>query len=115
MAASTGKKPEKSEIRQVSVPLSWTGVEDCPVLTVTNMMSQFDGDLFVLSFGFNNPPVLMGTPQQVKQQAESVKAIRVSTVSRISLTENQLEKTIKTLQINLKRYRKFKKMAEAQS
>lgn len=110
MATKTRKQPKGVEVK--TIPLSWPGIEDSPVHAVTNIISQFEGDLFVLTFGFTNPPVLLGTPAEIQKKVESIHSVKVSTVGRIALTEAQLEKTIDALQLSLKRYRALEKEKE---
>ena len=100
------KKGEEMETHAVS--MVWVGVEDEPVRAVNNLIAQFHDESFIVSFGFANPPVLMGTKAQIKKQIASIDAVRVTTVARMAMTESQMEKTIKVLQTNLKRYRKQK-------
>ena len=101
------KKGADEEGRQV--PIVWVGLESEPVHAVNNMIAQFHEDLFIVQFGFANLPVVMGTPAQAKKQIASIDAVTVSPVARLAMSESQVEKTIKALQSNLKRYRKMKK------
>lgn len=108
MAATKKTTKTQTEPFQRAVSLVWVGLEDTPVGTVNNTICQIHDDLFIMSFGFTNPPVLVGTPTQVKAQIEAVEAVRVTPVARIAVTEQHLESIIKALKSSLTRYRKQK-------
>ena len=48
----------------VAVRLSWVGLEDEPIYVANQFASQFDTDLFYLSFGLATPPLLLGSPER---------------------------------------------------
>ena len=104
MALKSKKPPKGIEVREV--PLVWVGLDEIPVRTVTNAISQGAEDgLFTISFGYTNAPALIGSKSEIRKQLEGITSVSVSPVVRIALTESQLAKTIKTLQTTLKRYR----------
>ena len=103
---TAAKKPPPDEGR--AVPLVWVGLEDVPAQVATNVMVQGHEDLFILTFGFTNLPAITGTKASRQKQLDAVGVITVTPISKVALTEAQLEKTIKTLQTNLRRYRKQK-------
>jgi hypothetical protein len=41
-------------------PLAWIGIEETPIQVSNHFLSQFDEQLFYLSFGIATPPVLFG-------------------------------------------------------
>lgn len=88
------------------VPLVWVGLEDMPVRTANNYISQVIEDLFVVTFGFTNAPLILpGTPDEVAEQVAAVSVVTVTPVVRVAMTEGQLEKVIAGFQDNLKRFR----------
>lgn len=87
-----------------SVPLVWIGLEDLPVRTATNIVSQFQDDLFIVNVGFANPPILTGTPEEVRQKVESLDSVPVTPVVRLGLTESAMRSFASVLQENLKRF-----------
>ena len=109
--ATTKKKTTKAapkEPVEKAVSLVWVGLEDTPVGSVNNTICQIHDDLFIMSFGFTNPPVLVGTAAQIQKQIEAVEAVRVTPVARIAVTEAHLENIIKAFRESLNRYRKQK-------
>ena len=108
MAATKKTTKKQTEPFQKAVSLVWVGLEDTPVGTVNNTICQIHDDLFIMSFGFTNPPVLVGTPTAIKEKIDSLDAVRVTPVARIAVTEDHLENMIKVLRGSLNRYRKQK-------
>ena len=108
--ATTKKKPTKAPKEPVekAISLVWVGLEDTPVRSVTNTICQIHEDLFIVSFGFTNPPILVGTAAEVRKQIDAVEAVRVTPVARMAVTEAHMENIIKVFQDSLKRYRKQK-------
>ena len=106
--AATKKRSTKvpAEPTEKALSLVWVGLDDSPVRAVNNTICQIHEDLFVMSFGFTNPPVLIGTPAVVKKQIEALDTVRVTPVARIAVTEAHLESIIKVFRDGLTRYRK---------
>ena len=81
------------------VPLVWVGLEDYPVRSANNVLSQINEDLFVISFGYTNSPVIVGgSKKAIEEQVAAVSAVPVTPIVRVALTEDQMDKTIKVLQ-----------------
>lgn len=110
--AVTKKKATKTPAEPVEkrISLVWVGLEDTPVGSVNNTLCQVHDDLFIVSFGFTNPPLLIGSPAAIKKQIEAVEAVQVTPVTRIAVTEAHMGKIIKALQDTLRLYRKQKKV-----
>ncbi len=91
------------------VPLIWTLQSDAaPIVYVNQVMSQFHEDGFVVSFGQVMPPALMGTPEQVAQQAARIDFVESRTVARIALTARGMEEMVRLLSTNLDAFQKQK-------
>ena len=102
-AAALTKEPAEKELSLV-----WAGLEATPVRSVNNTICQFHEDLFIVGFGFTNPPVLIGSAAAIKEQIGSLEAVLVTPVARIGVTEAHLKNIIKAFQDTLKRYQKQK-------
>jgi hypothetical protein len=94
---AAGKGPES-----VQVPISWVGSEEVPILFVSHFIGQIDdkGDA-ILSFGQTTPPPLMGTPDEIRAQAERLAYIPVRPVARISLSRPRLLELAETLRLTI--------------
>lgn len=98
------------EAKAKQVPLVWVGLEDMPVRAANNFIGQVNEELFILTFGFNNTPLIVpGSKEEVAEQVAAIRAVNVTPVARIALTENQVAKTIGSLQDILKRFQAQKK------
>lgn len=90
---------------QVQLKLSWVDFEETAVVSANQFVSQFmEEGLFILSFGMVTPPVLLGTPEEKKKQAEAMGFLPVNTLSRVGLTPAGMRKLIYVLQTNLEKY-----------
>lgn len=89
---------------QVEFPVIWVGVEDAPVHMANQMLSQFEEDQFYVTFGQLTPPVLLGSPEQMRDQAKRLGYVPVKVISRLSLTPRRMREFIEVLQRNLASY-----------
>lgn len=83
---------EGHEPESIQVPVVWAGVEETPILMANQFISQFDQDLetFILTIGQITPPPLIGTPEEVREQAQQISFVTVKTVARISLSRPRM-------------------------
>jgi hypothetical protein len=84
-------------------PGVWTGAEDAPVLFANAFVVQFDTDLeaHILTVGQVTPPALIGTPEEVREQAERIDFIEIQTIARIAFTPSRMMELIGALQANV--------------
>lgn len=88
---------------QISIPITWVGIEDEPVRFANQFLSQFlpEGE-FIITFGQFSPPILTAdTPSKRMKQAQIVDLVPISPVARIALTPERMRSLIRTLQENL--------------
>lgn len=97
---------QNQEPEEKTLPLVWLGLEDVEVRTASHLISQFREDLFVLNFGFANPPILMGSPEEVRNTLDSMEHVVVTPIARLGLTVSAMESFVGVLQENLERYRR---------
>jgi hypothetical protein len=86
---------------QVELKVDWTGIEDVPLLVANQFVVQFHEGAFVLSLGQVTPPVLVGTPEQRKADAQDLESVPVKGVARVYLTRQRLEELVQGLQSTL--------------
>lgn len=101
---------------QVDVPVVWAGVEDVPIFYANTFVCQWDlvsHGGFIITVGQLTPPALMGTPEEVREQAEQVSYVPVRAVTRLGITRAKLDDLIAILTINRDGYDKaVSKMGE---
>src|SRR5207249_9163215 len=86
----------------VQVPLSWVGTEEIPIVFISHFLGQVDdkGDA-ILSFGQTTPPPLIGTPEEVRAQAERIAYVPVRPVARFTLSRPRLLELAEVVQKTL--------------
>lgn len=94
--AEPGKLPSK--------PLKYVGLDEIPILYSNNMVIQLNppGE-FILTFAQISPPMLLGTPEEQREQAERLDAVHARVVARLSLNRFRVEQLIGLLQRHLAR------------
>ena len=87
----------------IPVPLVWAGLEDVPIIYSNSFICQFDQDLqtFIVSFGQTTPPILIGTPDEIEQQAREIEFVQVKPVFRLALSQSRLQELVSVLGANL--------------
>jgi hypothetical protein len=91
----------------VQIPVVWSGVEQAPMLYANSFLVQFDPEApgaFILTIGQLTPPALIGTPEQIREQAEQISYVHVGVVARIVVTPTKLDELIAVLQANRDQY-----------
>ncbi len=86
----------------IQFPVVWVGVEETPIQFTNLFISQFDQDMetFIITFGQLSPPVLIGTPDEIREQAEQITYVSVRPVARISLSRLRMKELIAALSAN---------------
>ena len=85
----------------VAVPIVWIGVEETPIEYINQFVSQVDGEGFIVTVGQLTPPVLMGTPDELREQAEAISHVSVRPVVRLGLTAGKMMELVAILQANI--------------
>jgi hypothetical protein len=89
-----------AEEEQQGVPIraTWDRVEDLPILLVNQTLGQIgqQGEV-ILTFGQVTLPVLLGDPEQQRQQASEIPSVPIKPVARVALTRAGLEDLIRIL------------------
>ena len=81
----------------VELPLLFTGVDDTPILLANQFAGQVEPGLFTLIVGQMSVPLLIGTPEERREQAERVSYVPVKVLGRYSMTEGRLLELIQML------------------
>ncbi len=89
----------------LAVPLSWVGYDETPILFANQFLIQFQPDgSFVLGVGQANAPPLLGTPEEIVEQAADITFVPVRTLLRCALTEAKLREVVQMLSANLEKF-----------
>lgn len=84
--------------KAVKVPLLWVGLDDLPLLSSNQVLTQVDEDQVFLSFGTATPPVLMGDEEAVRDQAKRLSYVPVKGITRLAISRRHLGEMIELLQ-----------------
>jgi hypothetical protein len=97
----------------IEVPVIWAGVEDVPILYANTFICQFDVASpggFILTAGQMTPPALIGTPEEVQEQAEQVSFVPVRAAARLAFTRAKLDELVAILQANREKFDQWRTM-----
>jgi hypothetical protein len=83
------------------IPLVYVGAEDVPILFVNQFVIQYVQDDFILMLGQMTPPILLGTDEERRAQAEKVAYVPINVVARVAFSRGRLVELIEILQDHL--------------
>lgn len=86
------------------VPVEWHISEDVVPRYATNMVVQHSEHEFLLSFFEIWPPMILGPPDEQKDQLEQIDSVRAQCVSRVVLSAGKMPEVIRVLQANYQKY-----------
>lgn len=90
----------------VTLPVVYIGAEDEPILFANQFVIQHEKNEFVLTVGQLQPPILLGSPEERKEQAKKLTYVPIKVVARFGLNRQCLVELIEALQSNLRKYDK---------
>jgi len=86
----------------IGIPTTWIGIENVPIQFANQFIGQVDDRAdIIVSLGQANPPVLVGTPDQVNEQLSRIAYVPVTPVSRVTLSRVRVQELIAVLQQTL--------------
>jgi len=88
----------------IAVPIVYVGGEDVPVLLANQFVIQHEQNEFVLTLGQVTPPILLGTLEERREQAQKLAYVPVKVVARVAFTRERLVELIEVLQEHLRKY-----------
>src|SRR5438105_8621530 len=94
----------EEELVTITRPLEWYIPPDMITRYATNMLIQHGENEFFISFFEFRPPVIMGTPEEQKKQADQLPSVRAECVARITVAEKRLPEFIRVMQDFTRRF-----------
>ena len=88
----------------ITLPVTYLGLEDVPILFANQFVIQHEKNEFILTVGQLQPPILLGAPEERKEQAKKLAYVPIKVVARFGLTRQRLAELIEALQSNLRKY-----------
>jgi hypothetical protein len=92
-----------------AVPIEWCFPNNFISRYATNLAIQHSEHEFILSFFEAKPPLLIGTPEELKKQVLNIKSIKAECVARIIISAERMPTFVKVLQDNLAQFQKLTK------
>src|SRR5258707_7592115 len=87
-----------------SLPIEWYIPENIVTRYATDMVVQSSPLEFVISFFEAYPPLLIGTPEEAKAQAEKLDSIRATCIARFIVSPGKITEFVAVLQQSLEQY-----------
>jgi len=88
----------------VQLRLLWKGIEDAPLLYVNQFVLQHEQDELILTVGQLQPPILLGQPAEVIEQAKSLTYVPVNVVTRLAFTRQRLGELSRVINEQLEKF-----------
>ena len=88
---------------EVALPLVWLDPDSVEILFVNQLIVQRQRGEFVLTFGQQTPPVLMGTKEEQIEQAKQIPFIPIRVAVRLGTTVERVGEFVRVLQSLLER------------
>ncbi len=88
----------------VQVPIEWHISEDLDGKYATNLVVQHSEHEFIINFFEMRHPLILGDPDQVREQWQKIKSVRAECVARIIVAPDRMQEFIDAMQANLNKY-----------
>jgi hypothetical protein len=85
----------------LGLPLAWVEFDETPIAFCNRFIAQPQAGEVVLSLGQVTGPPLVGTPEEIRRQAEDLTHVEIGTIARVGLTRQRLVEMIAVLQAAL--------------
>ena len=95
------------------LPIVREGIEDVPILFANDFVVQTHETEFILTVGQLQPPVLIGSAEERREQLDRAGYVSVRVVARLGLTEQRMGQLVEVLSQHWERYNKQKDTGEA--
>ncbi len=91
---------------RIAIPIVFIGAEETPIIYVNHVIAQFERDEFIVTVGQFAPPILIGTPEERREQLRLVSNVPVRVVARLAFNRDRIRQLIGVLEENVKQYDK---------
>jgi len=88
----------------IQIPIAFIGADEVPIHYANQFVIQHQANEFILTIGQITPPILLGTGDELRSQAESLSYVPVHVVSRIAMTRQRLVELMDALKTNLEAF-----------
>jgi len=89
---------------KVQVPIEWHISEDIDSKYATNLVIQHSEHEFIINFFEMHPPLILGAPDQVREQWQKIESVQAKCVARIIVSPDRMQEFIDVMQAGLNKY-----------
>lgn len=89
--------------KQLEFPIEWNIPDDIVARYATNMIIQRGENEFFISFFEVKPPLILGTPEQIEEQARNIKTVQANCVAQVIVSMDKMPSFIEALDSGYKR------------
>src|SRR5258706_1362243 len=100
-----GDDQEEELPTRFEVPIEWYTPPDLPTQYITNMTLQRTEHEFIVSFFEQRMPILLGPPEQIREQVKGIESIRATCVARLVIANGRFGDIVEVLHRALENYR----------
>jgi hypothetical protein len=93
-----------ASVQEIGASLEWIDFDEVPIVFANHFLVQHQPDEFVVSLGQVTGPPLVGTPEQIREQARGVSHVPIHAIARVGLTRQRLVELIGILQAELEEH-----------
>jgi hypothetical protein len=86
------------------VPLTWSDFDESAILFANHFLVQYQPDEFVVTIGQSTSPPLVGTPDQVREQARELTHVPIFALARVAMSRRRVTELIAVLQATLEEH-----------
>jgi len=89
----------------LQLSLAYVDADEVPILTCNNVVVQAHAEEeFILLLGQIAPPILLGSPEEQRAQAEGLEYVPVHVVARVGMTRHRVQEMIRALEDAARKY-----------
>ncbi len=96
----------------IPIPIEWCYPDNLLSVYATTMIVQHTEHEFILSFFEARPPIILGSPEEQKEQALRLVSVKADCVARVIVSIARMPNFVQILQDNLKKYEEKSNPAE---
>jgi hypothetical protein len=89
-----------TEEEGIALPFFFIGTEDVPIQLSNLQAVQHVQQEFIITFAQFAPPLVMGTPEEQREQVKAKPYLAVKTLARLAMSPERVLSLIKALQEN---------------
>ena len=89
---------------KIQVPIEWHISESIDSKYATNLVIQHSEHEFIIDFFEMRRPLILGNPDQVREQWQKIESVRAECVAQIIVSPDRMQEFIDVMQTDLNKY-----------